>query len=98
MIIISDAENQLALYRQQKYAWETQNPLKVWRSGLHLFQADISGTFHVSLPTISAWETGKSLPSDTYWPIITEVLGIKDVEDVWKAWYDKKPVFGGTDG
>ncbi len=50
--------------------------IKIKREALGLSQRQFSELTHIAQPTISAWETGKQLPSDSTIQELAESLGV----------------------
>ena len=57
--------------------------LKMLRIGENLTQADLASALKVSRKTISAWETGKSVPATHMIDVICEFFGVSYDEIRW---------------
>lgn len=56
------------------------NPLKAWRDGREISQAEAGNLLGVDEMTVSRWERGNHLPRKSQWLKIEEVTGISPSE------------------
>lgn len=71
--------------------WVERNPLRIWRKHNNMSHQDTAMQLGVSWLSVSFWEKGATKPNADNMPLISYLIGVNNLKELWAEWYESRP-------